>query len=140
MTIEEIRNCNELSVIQARRAAVGQEAQMEGADLDALEAEMDALVERTNTLTDAAERRNRIAAAVAGGAAGTVTRSFQGLAGNPNEGPTFTAASPEFTNAWLKNVAKDENGNLLLGQMSDTERRAFTFLTTTPPTWCPRTS
>lgn len=74
-----------------------------------------------------ARQRAQLRARVAAGMIGVQVRNFKNQEGNPmpNE---YTAKSPEYRSAWLKNIAV-RDGRRLLGDMTDAEKRAFTFMT-----------
>lgn len=80
MTIEEIRALN-IEGITARVSAIAVEMRAEGADINALSAEMDALEERRAAIKAEEEKRRALAQRVATGAAGTVVQSMQRLGG-----------------------------------------------------------
>lgn len=74
MTIEEIRNLG-VEELEQRAAQIAEEtADANKEQLEALNAELDAIEERKNTLKAEAEKRNAAAAAVAGGAGEVVER------------------------------------------------------------------
>lgn len=108
-----------LKEIEARLAAIAQEVETDGADLDALEAEARSLKEARQALLDAAEKRNKILAAVAG-MTGTPavetpkveTRSFDNMTRED------VIASPEYRSAFAK--------KMLGRELSDVESRAWT--------------
>ena len=61
-----------LAEIETRKAAILQEMEQEGADLDALKKEMDELRENAQQLRDAAAKAEETRKAIASGAAGIV--------------------------------------------------------------------
>lgn len=97
-------------------------------DIDALTAEADDLIAQRNQLMSAETRRRELRARVAAGA-GEVIRSGIGNPVNPQEGEQRGADSLEYRNAWLRNLARDNQGNMLLGPMTPAEQRAFVFTT-----------
>lgn len=104
--------------IETRLAAIRQEAQQEGADLDALTKEANDLQAERKALLETAEKRNNLLKQVAGGELGTVVRSA------PEEKPAekrYGADSPEYRTAFLKNLAGKE--------LTVEERAAFTHTT-----------
>ena len=115
---------NRIDEINARLSAIAEEIEKEGADLDALEQEIRSLNEEKRQLQETAEKRQALKASVAAGAGMTV-RSFKA-----QEKKEYSAASPEYKRAWLKNIAVDETGKPLFDPMDQEERAAFTFLTT----------
>lgn len=108
-----------LKEIEARLAAIAQEVETDGADLDALEAEARSLKEARQALLDAAEKRNRILADVVG-MTGTPavetpkaeTRSFDNMTRED------VIASPEYRSAFAK--------RMLGRELTDVESRAWT--------------
>lgn len=108
-----------LKEIEARLAAIAAEVETDGADLDALEAEARSLKEARQQLLDAAEKRNKILAAVSG-MTGTPavetpkpeTRSFDNMTRED------VIASPEYRSAFAK--------KMLGRDMTDVESRAWT--------------
>ena len=112
-----------LAAIDERRTAIATELEGETADLDALGAEVRSLNEEFASLQ--AEKRSLLLEEVAGGA-GTVTRTFQQPAAAQRE---YNASSAEYRRAWLKNIARDADNNMIFGEMTREERAAFTFTT-----------
>lgn len=109
-----------LKEIETRLAAIAAEVETDGADLDALEAEARSLKEARQQLLDAAEKRNKILATVAG-MTGTPavetpkaaeTRSFDSMSRED------VIASPEYRSAFAK--------KMLGSDMTDVESRAWT--------------
>ena len=120
-----------LEQINARLAEIRSLVDANGPDIDvdALTAEATDLIAQRNSLQNRETRRQQLRDMVAGGA-GTVVRSAitaptPGQDDRENRG----AESMEYRNAWLKNVARDNKGNMLLGPMTTEERAAFTFTT-----------
>lgn len=111
--------------IEARMAAIAVELEAEGADLDALQAEVRSLKSEKTEL-EAVEKRAAIRASVAGGA-GVEVRSFVPAV---EAEVVYTAASKEYRNAWLKEMGVDGRGNHIFGEMSKEERAAYTMVTT----------
>lgn len=111
--------------IEARMAAIAVELEAEGADLDALQAEVRSLKSEKTEL-EAVEKRAAIRASVAGGA-GVEVRSF---APTVEAEVVYTADSKEYRSAWLKEIAVDAKGNHLFGGMTKEERAAYTMVTT----------
>lgn len=111
-----------LKEIETRLAAIAQEVETDGADLDALEAEARSLKEARQTLLDAAEKRNKILADVAG-----MTGTPAVVAPKP-EARNFEImsrealiATPEYRSAYCKHLQRVE--------MTDLEQRAWTSAT-----------
>ena len=86
---------------------------------------VDWIEERRTALREAEQRRAQLRTRIANGDEGTVVRSMS--FGNPAP-RTYSADSPEYRTAWLKNVAV-RNGRRLLGDLTEAEQRAFTFMT-----------
>lgn len=108
-----------LKEIETRLAAIAQEVETDGADLDALEAEARSLKEARQALLDAAEKRNKILADVAGMTGKPAvetpkaeTRSFDNMTRED------VIASPEYRSAFAK--------KMLGRELTDMESRAWT--------------
>lgn len=131
MNIEEIRNLN-VEGVEHRMNQIREEMNGENADIDALSSEVDALEERRNTirnLRSQAEERSRLASRIAAGQIGTQLRSLNELNHAAAPEQRFTAGSPEYRSAWLKNLAVRGDGQRIFGELTDVEKRAFTFTT-----------
>lgn len=96
-------------------------------DIEALTNEADGLIEQRRALQTAETRRAELRARIAAGE-GEVIRSGIGAPAAP-QGEQRGADSIEYRNAWLRNIARDNQGNMLLGPMTEAERRAFVFTT-----------
>lgn len=105
---------NRIHEIEARLAAIAQEIEREGADIDALTEEVRSLKEEKRQLEEEMEKRARLRRAVADGTAGQVVRSF----GQPGEEAVFGVDSEEYRTAWLKNLQGKD--------LTAAEQRAFT--------------
>lgn len=112
---------NRLEEIEARLAAIPAELEQEGADLNALEAEVKQLKEERKAITEAAEKRRQILSEIGAGGGRTV-RTFD--KSEPQK-RTFTPDSEEYRAAWLKN---------LQGKPLDAEERAAVTATAAIPT------
>lgn len=112
--------------IEARAAAIAEEVNNEGADLEALREEARAInAEREQRAAE--EQRREIREQVAAGS-GTVVRNLQEERNMPEV--IYTAASPEYRTAWLKNLAvRQSDGFRLFGDLNEEERAAFTHTT-----------
>lgn len=97
-------------------------------DIDALTQEANDLIAQRTAIQTAETRRRELRALVAGGE-GTVIRNGIGQPVDPQPGENRGADSLEYRNAWLRNLARDNQGNMLLGPMTPAEQRAFTFTT-----------
>lgn len=96
-------------------------------DIDALTTEAEGLIAQRTALQNAETRRRELRARIAAGE-GEVIRTGIGVPAAP-QGEQRGADSIEYRNAWLRNLARDNQGNMLLGPMTDAERRAFVFTT-----------
>ena len=107
-----------LTEIEERMSAIAEEEEQDGADLDALETEVQSLKEERKGILDTAEKRKALMAEISDGKAGTVVRDFAPAAKETRE---FGADSPEYRSAFLKKLLDQE--------MSDVEKRAYTHTT-----------
>ena len=89
--------------------------------------ELRLLQERDVELTDIEERKAAAKAIEVGQRSAAVTE--RGTAMPNNVMNDFNSGSPEYRSAWLKKMAMDSRGNMLLGELTDVEQRAFTFTT-----------
>lgn len=112
-----------LDEINTRMAAI--EAEIEGASgeaLTALENEVNDLTAERQRIHDEAQTRQQLRANIAAGnVTGTIIEK-PAKEENNMENRTFTLESEEYRSAFLKSLRREE--------MSDVEKRAFTFLTT----------
>lgn len=97
-------------------------------NIQELTTEANNLIAERNRIQGEERARQQLRSLVAGGA-GEVVRSGMGAETNPSATEARGADSVEYRNAWLKNLARDNQGNMLLGSMSSEERAAFTFTT-----------
>jgi len=112
-----------LEEINARLAAIQTEIDAAtGEQLTALEAEVEALTAERQQIMNDIQTRQQLRASVAAGLVGTVVETHEEVNTMPNTN-TFTLASEEYRSAFLKHLRRED--------MTDIERRAFTFLTTT---------
>ena len=98
--------------LEARKAAIANEIDTDGANLDALEAEARAINEELEKRKNAEAKKAELRKMVSGGN-GVVTRSFE----EKKEERSYDAGSPEYRSAFLKNLLGEE--------MSKEERAAF---------------
>lgn len=117
MTVEEL---------EARRIQIGEEVEKDGADLDALEAEIKGIKAELEARKAEATKKAEIRNAVASGA-GTVIKEVP-TEERKMEEIKYNAQSPEYRTAWLKNIAQ-RDGQKIFGEMTEVEQRAFTFTT-----------
>ena len=94
-------------------------------NIEEIEAEVRTLNERKTELEAAAEKRKGLLDEV--NKFGTTIRSFK------ETKDEFTPDSDVYKRAWLKNLAIDATGRKLFGEMTEIEKRAFTFVTTNTP-------
>ena len=120
MLIEEIRNLD-IDGVNERAAQIEKEMTAENADLDALQAETDALAERKAELAAQAEQRKAEEAAALD--VKTVERSF---VEPKKEKKEMKIDSIEYRNAWTKNIVGRE--------ISEEERAALTSAGAVIPT------
>lgn len=118
MTVEEL---------EARRVQIGEEVEKDGADLDALEAEIKGIKAELEARKAAAAKKAELRNAVASGD-GKVVAEIPTQEKRTMEEIKYNAQSPEYRTAWLKNIAQ-RDGQMIFGDLTETEQRAFTFTT-----------
>lgn len=118
MTVEEL---------EARRVQIGEEVEKDGVDLDALEAEIKGIKAELESRKEAAAKKAEIRNAVASGD-GKVVAEIPTQEKRTMEEIKYNAQSPEYRTAWLKNIAQ-RDGQMIFGDLTETEQRAFTFTT-----------
>lgn len=101
MTLEEIKVLD-ADGINERKAAISAEMNVEGADLDALTAEVDALEARSNELKKAAEKRAALATKVI--ASNNIVKEKIVEDKKVEENRTFAPDTVEYRDAYLKNL------------------------------------
>lgn len=94
-------------------------------EISAFTEEMQKLNERKTQLKDIAEKRSQLKANV---------QAFGVQVKTPFTGATSSeerldASSKDYRNAWVKRIARDADNRPIFGEMTDTEKRAFTFTT-----------
>lgn len=94
-------------------------------EISAFTEEMLKLNERKTQLKEIAEKRSQLKANV---------QAFGVQVKTPFTGATSSeerldASSKEYRNAWVKRIARDADNRPIFGEMTDTEKRAFTFTT-----------
>lgn len=104
---------NRIEEIEARMAAIADELETDGADIDALETEVRSLKAEKTQIMDAAEKRNKLKAEVAGGA-GKLVRRFD----DQTKENVFGVETEEYRTAWLKKLQGKD--------LSAVEQRAYT--------------
>lgn len=120
MTIEQIN---------ARLAEIRTLCDDPNADIDALTKEANELIAKRNQMNATIERRNALRDMVAGGAGSVVASQSFPAGGTVSQNEQRGRDSMEYRNAWLRHMARDNQGNMLLGEMTTEERAAFTFTT-----------
>ena len=118
MTVEEL---------EARLAQLPDEIEKDGADLDALDAEFKGITAELDARKAAAVKKAEIRNAVASGD-GKVVAEIPTQEKRTMEEIKYNAQSPEYRTAWLKNIAQ-RDGQMIFGDLTETEQRAFTFTT-----------
>lgn len=118
MTVEEL---------EARLAQLPDEIEKDGADLDALDAEFKGITAELDARKAAAAQKAEIRNAVASGD-GKVVAEIPTQEKRTMEEIKYNAQSPEYRTAWLKNIAQ-RDGQMIFGDLTETEQRAFTFTT-----------
>lgn len=96
-------------------------------EIEAYTEELGLLQERDAELTDIEERKAAVREIEAGERSTNVTE--RGTAMPNNVMNDFNYESPEYRSAWLKMMAADSRGNMMLGELTEVEQRAFTFTT-----------
>lgn len=115
-----INHNDRFTQIEERLAEIRTEINQEGADLTALSAEVDQLLEERKKITEAAETRCALLGKIGSGELGTPVSNLSLPAASPEQraAGTYNAESPEYRSAWLQNLRKCD--------MTDVEQRAFT--------------
>ena len=111
-----------LKEIETRLAAIAQEVEQDGADLDALEAETRSLQETRAQLIAAGEKRQAILATVTGRTGTPVTPQAPEARSFADTERAELLSTPEYRSAWTKSL----QGKTL----TEVEQRAFTTATT----------
>ena len=114
-----------LSQIEARLSQIRTEMDQEGADLEALNNEVDNLIAERGQLKQGAETRAALLRKIGTGTVGNPLPGMQ-LPGDPEQrSETYTIDSPEYRTAWIKSL----RNNAYVGTvdpLTDAEQRAFT--------------
>lgn len=116
--------------INARLAEIRSLCDDPNADIAALTQEANSLLEQRTNLLNAEAQRQSLRNLVADGAGATI-RDLRNLGAptNENTAETYDVSSAEYRSAWLKHMARDNQGAMLLGEMNQEERAAFTVTT-----------
>lgn len=113
-----------LAQIEQRLAAISTELNQEGADLTALNTEVDQLLEERKQIIQTAETRSALLAKIGSGNLGTPVPQFTAPLADPEQraAASFSADSPEYRSAWLKNLRNAVGGS---DTVTAIEQRAF---------------
>ncbi len=90
-----------------------------------LTTETEELQARQKDLEDLAERKKKVKDVVKGN---IMTRTIE-TGGKETMAENYTANSPEYRTAWLKKMAINHRGEMMFGDLTEVEQRAFTFTT-----------
>lgn len=96
-------------------------------EIEAYTEELGLLQERDAELTELEERKAAVRAIEAGQRSTTVAE--RGTSMPTNVMNDYNYESPEYRSAWLKRMAVDRDGTMMLGELTEAEQRAFTFTT-----------
>lgn len=112
-----------MTQIEQRLSAIRGEVDQEGADLTALNTEVNQLLEERQQLTDSAEERTALLSKLGAGSIGTPVPAMAPTPSMPEQrqATAYTAASPEYRSAWLQRLRNVD--------LTETEQRAFTTVT-----------
>lgn len=112
-----------MTQIEQRLSAIRGEVEQEGADLTALNTEVNQLLEERQQLTDSAEARSALLSKLGAGSIGTPVPAMAPTPSMPEQrqATAYTAASPEYRSAWLQRLRNVD--------LTETEQRAFTTVT-----------
>ena len=97
------------------------------AEIESMTEELTLLQERDQELRDIEERKAAVRAIETGESRTVVTE--RGTAMPVNVLNDYNSESPEYRSAWLKRMAVNSEGIKMLGDLTETEERAFTFTT-----------
>jgi HK97 family phage major capsid protein len=129
MTKDEIMGLD-IDGIESRVSQIKAEMDAEGADLTALDQEMDMIAERRAAIKGEAEKRSQLASKIASGTEGKEIRNFKDMEEKNMENEIrYNAGSPEYRTAWLKNLAVRNDGTKIFGEMTEVEQRAYMHTT-----------
>ena len=110
-----------MTQIEQRLAAIRGEVEQEGADLTALNTEVNQLLEERRQLTDSAEARSALLSKLGAGTIGTPVPTLTPSMPEQRQATAYTSASPEYRSAWLQRLRNVD--------LTETEQRAFTTVT-----------
>lgn len=119
--------------LEQRAAQILTEMNADGANLEELRSEAAAIAAEQRIRREIAARQEARSAVAAGAGA---------VVGTPapaqRQERQYTAADEEYRRAWLKNLARDQAGNMPLGELTEEERTAFTHTTANTGTLVPQ--
>jgi HK97 family phage major capsid protein len=122
---------NEYEEIIERLAVIEMELRNDESDVDALSAEAEQLLERKTELETRAETRNDLRSRIASGTERNIRPIARFSSPQINEVNTLDLGSPEYRSAFYKDLAQRSGLDLRDGtDLTEVERRAFTFMTT----------
>lgn len=125
-----------LKEIETRLAELRDELEQDDANLEEINVEIDNLIEERANLVQQEEKQQRAKEINTVLNESKLVRSFV-----PETEKVYDESSPEYRNAFYKQLAKKEDamGNVvpLFGEMTDEEKRAFTFTTQNTPILLP---
>lgn len=125
-----------LKEIETRLAELRDELEQDDANLEEINVEIDNLIEERANLVQQEEKQQRTKEINTVLNESKLVRSFV-----PEAEKVYDESSPEYRNAFYKQLAKKEDamGNVvpLFGEMTDEEKRAFTFTTQNTPILLP---
>jgi HK97 family phage major capsid protein len=128
---------NRIAEITARLAEIRAELAKPEADIDALEKEADGLITEREGIEAAAQRRSTLESRILAMPAPTARTFPQPTQVDARE-RTPGKDSPEAKSAWLKMMARHPgNGHMLLGDLNEMEKLAYTFTTTEAANFIP---
>lgn len=110
-----------MTQIEQRLSAIRGEIEQDGADLSALENEVNQLLEERQALTSSAEARSALLSKLGAGTIGTPVPTLTPSMPEQRQAAAYTAASPEYRTAWLQRLRNVD--------LTETEQRAFTTVT-----------
>lgn len=114
-----------LAQIETRMAEISAQLSDPAADIAALDAEVDKLIEERKNLLAAAETRTALLGKIGAGDIGTPSTSIQIPSAGEQRSQAYTIESPEYRTAWLKNLQRRSDFS---PNFTDAERRALTIV------------
>ena len=117
-----------LAQIETRMAEISAQLKDPAADIAALDAEVDRLIEERKNLLAAAETRAALLGKIGAGDIGTPSTSIQIPSAGEQRSQAYTVESPEYRTAWLKSLRNNAYVGIV-DPLTDAENRAFTTVT-----------